>query len=304
MYSTQTLEEAANIYSESLRAIWTEDLIARLPDSQRQAARAVSLNIPIYGHRAQPLEYYAKAREHEVTIPIFSVKFLDDVCTAFAYMARHNCDPGVISDYVGMLRYQNSASEPAKRFPSPVSALGLPSNPLNDPSVKKSSGNALKSTVYFLMAHELAHVLYTHRSYDTITPAEAQAQEFQADSFALEIMARIGVPPVALAHFFAIASRFEAAPGDFSTPSGFEAYLREQSTHPLTSERLSRVSGCIRDKADQFIRLEPGFSRSRMVQVADDLQHIAQTLEDRAIREYQRIRGRTTTWDQIVSTCR
>ena len=303
IYSTKTLTEAKETYEKNLRGIWTEDLIAKLPGSYRQAAVGISLKIPLYGQRAEPLEYYAKPKEREVTIPVFSVKFLDDICTAYAYMERHKCDNGAISDYVGMLRYQDSANLPNGRFPPPLSALGLPSNPWDDKWVYKSSGNALKSSVYFLMAHELAHVVYSHRSYDSITAIEAQAQEIQADAFALDIMARIGVAPIAMSLFFAIASRFEAAPGDFATWSGFEFYLREHSTHPLTSERLSRVAEYIRNNVDSFIRLEPNFPRSRMIKMADDIQKIGQSLNDRAIREYQRRRSLTTSWNQIASVC-
>jgi hypothetical protein len=304
IYSEQAIKSAKKIYEKNLISIWTEDLIVKLPASYRENASAISLNLPLYGKRAEPIEYYAKPREREVTIPIFSVKFYDDICIAYAYMAKHKCDSGVISDYVGMLRYQDPDNLPNRRFPPPLGALGLPPNPLDDSWVYKTSGNSLKSSIYFLMAHEMAHVLYSHRSYDLITAVEAQAQEIQADGFALEIMARIGVPPAAMAFFFSVASRFEAAPGDFATLSGFENYLRRHSTHPLTSERLNKVASHIRKNAEAFIRLEKAISKAQMIKIAQDIEKIAQTLNDRAIREYQRHRSLSMNWNQIASTCR
>jgi len=304
IYSMQTLRKAKDTYEKNVILIWAEDLIARLPDSHRQAASKVSLKLPLYGRRAEPLEYYAKPKEREVTMPIFSIRFFDDLCIAYAYMALHNCDSGAISDYVGMLRYQVPANLPNGRFPPPLSALGIPSNALDDEWVKKTSGNSLKSSIYFLMAHELAHVVYSHRSYESITAAEAQTQEIEADAFALEIMARIGVPPVAIAFFFVVASRFEAAPGDFATLSGFEDYLRRHSTHPLTSERLNKVADYIIKNVDAFIRLEKTVSKAQMIKSAQEIKKIGQTLNDRSIREYQRRRSLNIGWDQIASSCK
>jgi hypothetical protein len=305
IYSMQDLTKAKTTYEKSLLGIWKEDLIEKLENPNLEAAKEVSLNIPIFGNRGGPFEFYANAQKREVTIPIFAVKFLDDIFTAIAYVAFHDCRIDPISDYAGMLRYQAQDNLPSKKFPPPLIALGIPSNAISDHRVYKSSGNALKSTVYFIMAHELAHVIFAHRSYGQITAVEAQNQEIQADEFALNVMGKIGVPPVALGHFFAIISRFESAPGDFATMSGFEAYLREQSTHPLSSERLKKVSQSIRINADNFIRIEKeNISRPQIYKIADDIQKISDILDDRAIREYQRYRSINTLWGEISSTCK
>lgn len=305
IYSMNDLTTAKTTYEKSLVGIWKEDLIDKLESPNIESAKKVSLNIPIFGNRKEPFEFYSKPNASEVTIPIFSVKFLDDILTSIAYMSFHDCSIDPISDYSGMLRYQVPDNLPNRKFPPPLPALGLPSNAISDQRVYKSSGNALKSTVYFIMAHELAHVIFAHRSYDLITAAEAQNQEIQADAFALNLMAKIGVPPIAMAHFFAIISRFESAPGDFATLSSFESYLREHSTHPLSSARLKRAALSIKENADNFIRLEKGnITKAQIIKIADDIQKISGILDDRGIREYQRIRSINTSFDKIGSSCK
>ena len=156
------------------------------------------------------------------------------------------------------------------------------------------------------MAHELAHILYRHRGYGSITAAEAQEQESQADAFALNVMRRISVAPMGMSIFFLVASRFELAPGDFETLAQYEAYLREHSTHPLTSNRLLAIAQGIRSNVDSFTRgqASPTLWRPRILAVADDIQRIGRTLDDRAIRELQRHRSQRVTLAELASACR
>jgi hypothetical protein len=235
-----------------------------------------------------------------------SVKFFDDICIALAWMEKHGCNKLLVSDYVGMLRYKNNSAFPANRYPTPLSALGIPRNALDDPFVNDVSGKALKSGIYFLMAHELAHVIYGHQGYDGITANQAQRQEIEADNFALNLMRRISVPPVGIAFFFMIASRFESAPGDFGSISAYESYLRERATHPLTSARLISVADYIRDNAHDFTRGQQQPSRwySRIIALSNDIRNIGLTLNDRNIRELQRMRSIEITPNDLRNACR
>jgi hypothetical protein len=169
----------------------------------------------------------------------------------------------------------------------------VPANVLDDKSINYASGNGLKSAIYFLAAHELAHVLRGHRRYDDITASEAQAQEREADAYALSVMQRIGVPPIGLVIFLAAVSRFESAPGDFQTPQEYEGHLREQATHPLTSARILALAEGIRAAAKAFSRTQsdPAAWEPRLLNIATHIRDIGNTLDDRQIRDYQRSRS-------------
>jgi len=306
LYSPGTLQNSYNTYARNLRGLWEEDLLSRLIGAERQAAANVRLELPLIGAHRHPFDYYASPLRRRVIVPILSVKFFDDICTAIAWMERRGCNKLAVSDYVGVIRYQDPSNLPGGRFPSPLETFGVPNNALQDPFVYDVSGKALKSGIYFLMAHELAHVMYRHRGYDRITANEAQEQEIQADAFALNLMRRIAVPPVGMSFFFLVFSRFELAPGDFGTLSQYEAYLRERATHPLTSNRLTAIADGIRRNVDSFVRgqRDPTLWRPRIFGMADDLQKIGQTLDDRAIRELQRYRSRTVTLAELAAACR
>lgn len=298
LYSRDTLQQAYQAYAENLRGVWNEDLLGRLTVTERQAASNIRLSLPLVGRHAHPFDYYAQAASGEVTIPILSVKFFDDIAIATAWLERKGCETLVVSDYVGMIRYQDPTNFPRGQFPPPLQALGVPDDALEDSFVNDVSGKALKSAIYFLMAHELAHVLYGHQG---STPQ----RESEADAFALNLMRRISVTPMGMSIFFLVASRFELAPGDFQSLSLYERYLREEATHPLTSSRLLSIAQGIRSNVDSFTRGQPSprLWRPRIFSVADDIEGIGRILDDPAIRELQRARSRTVTVSELTAAC-
>lgn len=306
MYSRSTLQKAYETYSNNLQEVWEHDLKGRLVTQERRAAAGVSLVLPAVGQHRYPLDFYADSRSKRVTIPIMSVKFFDEICIAMAWMERNGCNMMLVSDYVGMLRYKDNNSFPGGRYPDPLSALGIPGDALDDHYVNDVSGKALKSGIYFLMAHELAHVLYGHRGYGGITAKQAQRQEIEADNFALNLMRRISVPPVGITIFFMIASRFESAPGDFGSMSAYESYLQEKATHPLTSARLISIADYIRDNAHDFTRgqQQPAQWYPRIISISEDIRNIGLTLNDRNIRELQRMRSISLTTSDLRNACR
>jgi len=306
VYEWETLQQADKIYSKNIRLIWEEDLLGRLTVKERQAAGNVKLNVPLRGVHNSLFDYYSSPRTREITIPILSVKFFDDLAIAAAWLNRQECALDPVSDYVGMLRYQGSSLSSDGRFPPPQQALGIPQRALDDAIVNDVSGKALKSAIYFLMAHELGHVIFQHKPYDMIDGQEAQAQEMQADDFALNIMRRISVPPVGMVLFFMMCSRFEPAPGDFPNLQEYENFVRRTSTHPLTSRRLIAISRGIRSNVDAFCRgqKDPTLWQARIIKIADDIEAIGNGLDDRQIRELQKYRSETVKLSDLRTTCR
>ena len=80
-YSTAELERASRTYHDNLVGSWEEDLLPRLTPAQRGAASTVSLRLPLIGAGRNPYDFYASPTARVVTIPILSVKFLDDLAT-------------------------------------------------------------------------------------------------------------------------------------------------------------------------------------------------------------------------------
>lgn len=306
MYDRDTLQRAYQTYSQNLRGVWQEDLLGRLTTAEQQAAHGIKLDLPLIGASRRPFEFYASASSRTVTIPILSVKFFDEIATASAWLEQKGCEPLTVSDYAGMIAYRSPSAFPGGRYPTPLEAIGVPSNALDNNFVNDVSGKNLKSAIYFLMAHELAHILYKHRGNYEVPAAVSREQERQADAFAINVMRRIAVPPMGMSVFFTVASRFEPAPGDFGSMEAYERRLRELGTHPLTSDRLIAVAQGIRNNVDSFIRAQPSplLWRPRMLDLAGTIENIGRTLDDREIREYQRMRSLQLTYAHLRSACR
>ena len=252
--------------------------------------------------RRHKFDYYADATFRRVYIPTLSVKFLDDLATTFVWLDHHGCDSAAVFDYVGMIRYQSFE----RSVPAPFTVLPVPADALDNYYVNEVSGKILKSATYFLMAHELAHVLYGHSG--SASFGQSQAQEIEADAYALEIMRRLSVvsaepvPPMGMVLFFQAASRFEPAPGDFDSIEAFEAYARHGVTHPLTSDRLITMAHTIRDNAVDFSGRQDEWGE-RIRQIANDIEGIGRILDDRGIREYQKHRSQQSSRESLRAAC-
>jgi len=282
LYSTSELREIGVRYLPNLRRIWAEDFLPHLSPDERAQAGTVNLNLPLVGATGYPLEFYSYPIQRQVFLPIASLKFIDDLAVAYAYYDKMGCDLGTISDYAAVLRFR-----PQHVMGSPLDTLGVPRTAINDPYVNDVAQKVLKSIVFFVAVHEFAHVMHHHKDYKEFEDAQqAQRQESEADALAVEVMRRIGVPPVGLTFFFLIASRMEISPGDFDTLAEYELHLRKRATHPLSTQRLLNVAENIENNVSAFARLQadPASWEQRLKAAALSLREIARTLDDRKMR--------------------
>jgi len=300
LYSESDLQQIGNRYTPNLRGMWDEDFLSRLTIAERLQAGAVSLYLPLVGANRYPLDFYSDPVRRQVFLPIASVKFIDDISLAFAYYQRIGCDVGLVSDYVAVLRFR-----PQQAKGSPLDTLGVPRTAINDPIVDDVAQKILKSIIFFVAAHEYAHVMYQHKNYDQITAGQAQQQEIEADAFALEIMRRIGVPPSALTVFFLTASRLEASPGDFNSPAAYEDYVRQRATHPVSALRILNLAQGIEDHIEAFtvLQTDPASWKSKLQTQVVELRQIGNTLDDRSMRSFLAQRAQTVDIASFRRAC-
>jgi hypothetical protein len=305
LYDRSTLEAAFKLYSKSLQDTWTEDFLAKLVLQERQTLENVQLSLPLVGEHKHPFDYYALVSRQLVVIPIQSVKFLDDLATAHAWLLNRKCSDQAVLDYVGFLRFGDLKSMAGGRLPTPSAALGVPNDALKNAWVYDISGKILKSIVYFVMAHETGHVMHAHAPYNQLTGIQAQNQEKQADKFALDVMQRIGLTPQALAFFFLATSWFEPMPSDFASQKEYDTARKQLATHPLSSDRLKAIADRMETNAAEFAKSEPNRqSAEQIVRVAGaTIRKISGMLDDPKIREYQKFRGQRVEPQVLRNAC-
>jgi hypothetical protein len=265
-----------------------EDIARYLLSSELESLQRVQLLQP-WDRIEDPFEFSANPATGAMLIPTFSVKFLDDLAIATAWFERFECNKESVFDYVAAMDYSSL------KLPAPLKALKVPDKAYTlDDFVDDVSQKILKSAMAFIFLHELGHIHHQHLSYDKISPAEAQAQEAEADLFAMQVLRRMRLPPMGMTVWFmAISMRDPLAPGS------------PRQKHPLTSSRLNAIAEELRKRPTDFI--EPAnkgiFTADTILSIAEDINGIGRMLEDPNLRSFLRERGRIVTSELLGNAC-
>ena len=256
-YSADELETARRQSVNAARML-TEDIVATLPRAERARAADVQVAFPVRVD-GNPLGMFAEPATATVVVPLETLRFLDDFGILLAWDNVHGCESGYIDTYLYALLREGRA------LPPPLTAFGIDRDAaLADPAVDRLSGDILKSQVFFLLSHELGHILLDHDP--TLTGAASRRQELEADDFALDRFAAIGTAPLGMASWFYAAR--------YVDPTGVAVAA---ATHPVFSERLRAFADRLARDADAFSFAEPDFpaARKRIGYVVGELHRMA-----------------------------
>ena len=231
--------------------IWTKAFLPQLTAEEQRALSGVTFRTPLEGDPV--LGYYSESRSRVVTMPAISLLFYEDLCTAYAWLQRRGYRLETVEEYVAMLKYKRAAAF-GGRYPPPLTALGIPADALTDSGVNDLSLRFRNTGYAFILAHELGHVRFQHGGYAGVPITAAQANEAQADEFALELMRRVSEIPMGAMIFFQAGIYYFENRADFPSDAAWQAYLAKGATHPLTAARLQTLSRRVSALADDFAR--------------------------------------------------
>lgn len=271
---------------EVLRPVLTREELRRLRD--------LRIDIPLRAASGHPLDFYALA-SGTVVLPAMSLKFLDDLSVAFAWLNRNGYSPETVQEYVGMLKYGREAD--FGRWPAPLRALRIPEDALKDPAVDGLSQKIFKSAVIFILLHEMGHVLHGHPGYGPLVRrADARANEAQADAFALEVMRRLPAQPTGMFLFFQLMAYAGPNRGDFDGDAAWRQAM-ERATHPVTPDRMRAIADILRRHADGFaVEYENRRTgRENVLFTADQIALVAETLSDPDLQKLVAMTSRRAT---------
>lgn len=272
-YPPAAIDRVAQRTTPGLRSNFEQVLLPRLTDRERQKLGGISLDLSRREYAEHPLNFYA-ATGGKVVLPLSSVKLVSDLSLALAWYNRKRLPEQKVFDYAAMLAFRGPAPDGVKALP--LAALGVPDDADNDPAVNGLFQKLFGTTVVFIMAHETGHLFHGHRA--NVGEARSRQQESEADAFAVELMARMGEPPIGISFYFMMAAPFECA---------------ERSTHPLSGERINRLVAAVRDNAPLFARNKPSPQQERQIieSIAQELGKVAQLVDDPDIRRSMRLAG-------------
>lgn len=263
LYSGESLETDAARFGEQVRAEYRDTIFPQLTETERAALKAIKIEVPVSGPNGDPFEFYTNGST--IYLPALSLRFYADLCLANAWLNAHGFDGTTVRDYVGLL-FREATLSPRAPLPPVFRTLGIPANAREETAVANRADRNFGNTIVFLLAHELGHALRKHRT-DLRDPAEQRTQEIEADTFAIEMMRRIGQLPLGLEFWFDVERIRHVAPVNFPTEAEWQKYLAGLG-HPVTNERLTALADAIEKAPESFARNQTNqalwTSRSKM----------------------------------------
>lgn len=283
-------------YPDGVRANFLEVILPALDEPARDALRGVRLRFPLKVAGQEPLAFYAD--RDGITLSVASIKMLDDLAVALAWLQLNGYATDTVFEYVHWLKY--AAPQAGERLPAPLRALCIPANALDEPAVDNLAQKLLNGQVFFVLAHELGHVLYQHPGYDGVARTETRRNESQADAFALDIFARIGEPPMGMVPFFMLSAYAGMGRGDFASEAEWRADLARR-THPVDEERLRAIAAHLRESAPAYRETLPDRDAVAVfLAIADQVELIATTLADPDMQSFLTGRGRKVSLTSLA----
>jgi len=262
-----------------------------LPDEQRALA-GLTINTATDGDPV--LGYYSDYRSRTVTMPAVSLLFFEDLSIATAWLQINDYRLETVEEYAAMLKYKRAIA--LGRYTPPCEALGIPPDAISDPRVNELSLRIRNTGWAFVLGHEMGHVRFQHRNYDEVSVADAQANEQEADRFALELMRRLREIPMGGLLLFQMAIYYFENRADFDSDQEWKDYVQRVAHHPVTARRLLALSERLKELAPDFAVGQPdpaaaiqvneyiagGFTRFAKFLGSPDLQRVMRSKAERS----------------------
>lgn len=287
-YDRSVLAQAAKDLRPGILDNWQHVILPSLTTEERRRLEQVRFVVDLEDP-SSAVNFYAKSGE--VHIPASSARMLGDLVASWIWLNKHRYSTDTVNEYLAILRYQwGSGALRSQRY-RPLEALGVPADVRTDPAIADEFASVISNVLFFIVGHELGHVLYGHQGIDAKDPAKSArsiAQEQQADAFALELMRRIGELPIGVPMFFMFMTTLEPAPTD------------PARTHPQSSERIRALASALRTQARGFARgfKDPSAGVAKVNEIADQLVNdskpessVVAALESPVIKDLWRQKG-------------
>lgn len=249
MYPPDELRKEIPRLKRAVEQIYRRGIAPALTPRERARLGTVVFRFPPPQPDSSPLNFYAYPSQGRaiVVMPVLSLKQLEDLMTAYAWLQKAGKNHASIDLYYAVLRRRPKQDFPGQQYPDILSALGVPKTANEDDRQVDSTSLSLRNeAIAFVLAHEFGHIFYRHKAYSEVTTARARADEIEADRFALDLLVRTNTPPMGAVLFFQAQAYAMPHRGEYRTEQEWRRFLRKFSTHPLSTERIALLAGVIR----------------------------------------------------------
>jgi len=175
----------------------------------------------------------------------------DEQPYAWAWLAANGRSPDTVLEYLAMLKYQRLGQGPLDPALQPHRVLGIPENVREDKALAEQVAWQFNGAMFFLLCHEVGHLVLQHRSTADVTTERSRHQEGEADAFALEMMRSVGQPADGVLFYFLFVSVL----GTYHALEGGDK-LKSLSTHPVSTDRIQTLIWHVQTHAADFVRVQ------------------------------------------------
>lgn len=290
MYDPQELTRLQAIYSRGWLDNFNNVFLPAMTPEERAGVGAARFRMEVKVPEREPFGFYSDGET--VTASAASIKFLDDLSVATAWLDLNNYTLQTISDYLLMLRTRHSRGD-MSRPPKPLAALCIPNDALSDSRVNERANRIFDSIVVFVFLHEYGHVFHRHPGNLGVSPQVSRANEEAADRFALDLLARVGEVPLGVTVFFSVAAQLAENRADYGTDAEFKKALATR-THPLSPARLQSFAKHLTAASHSYAKGFRANGQGEALSVSLQVSQFALLLSDQGIQRLSAQIGRTT----------
>jgi hypothetical protein len=240
IYNAKSLESRREGLTKDVDLVIAQEIQPFLTSAQAHAFSDIQIDLPLTAEPApNPLDFYS-AGAGNISLPLLTVAFVEDMSEAYSWLWANRYSSQTVDEYLGMLRNRAPSDFPGKRYPTPLEALHIPANALENPAVAQMADRVRATTLSFMLLHEFGHL--SHRTVAEEAAFRHDGEEEFADSFALGVMKKNSETPAGLLMLIHGMLYLPPAP---------------PKQHPVTRHRLNAMADYLDMRVREFAEGRP-----------------------------------------------
>lgn len=301
LYDRPVLEAEVSRYNQLIEQLYRNHFQPHLTPHQRAQLDSVEYQL-LFSEPDDELMEFSVAYHHNrpiVVMPVASLKLLEDLSTAFAWIWSNGYRFDTVDLYLAMLKHKSESAFPAGRYPDPLQALNVPQNALETRRVDEMSLRLRNSGLAFILAHSLGQIIAGQRHIGPLTRSQIEARQMETDRFTLDLLERARIIPMGVVVYLHARTFAASEPLPFFSTTAPTAHSPSQANRLSSATRLLAMAQTI---ADQGMRESDPERRESFLSLAERLTWIASVGKDGAVQHCLGTVARSSTMDALVLT--
>lgn len=283
LYGESKLETQRQRLQDDVDRVIAQEIRPFLTVEQAHAFFNVPIDLPVTATpEPNPFDFFTSASGH-ITVPLLTVAFVEDMAEAYSWLWANGYSSRTVDEYLGMLRNRQLSDFTDHCYPSPLAALHIPADAMDNPAVAKMTERVRSTTLSFILLHQFGHQCCRTSSEEAgMKQDPVERDEELADTFALEVMKKNSETPAGLLMLIHGMMYLPSAPA---------------KNHPLSEVRLKAMADYLDIRVREFSegRTDGRLAAAAIHSLASHLRQAALFLSDTTDQQDWAEQSRKTT---------